>query len=274
MAFGKKDEKKQAAEVEEKAVVPVDEKGLSTVALKESEFGALTRSPAEIHAIIQANIGASGITMGNLTRVKIPTSGGTKWNVPSIRGEQLMDEIEGIVIHHKEARAYWKKSIDEGGGGQPPDCSSEDGYNGKGDPGGACAECPFNKWGSEPKAGRGKACKQLRIVYLLPKGRSFLPYLFILPPTSLKPMGNYLVGLAAEALRVNAVRTIFRLEKTKNQGGTEYAQLLPVLSKENPELSKEEQQVTNAYIAAIKPALERRVDLSRDDVGEEENSNG
>lgn len=247
------------------AVAKVDEKGLSTAKLEKSDFGALTKSPSEIHAIIETNVGPAGINMGNLTRVKLPTGGSLKWSVPSIRGEQSIEEIEGIVIHQRDTRAYWAKSIDEGGGGQPPDCTSEDGYTGKGEPSGPCAECKLNVWGSEPKAGRGKACKELKIVYLLPKGKSFLPYVFIMPPTSLKPMATFFLGLASEAMRADSVRTVLKLKEATNQAGTKYAQVDPRLPS-NGELSKEEIAIVHAYVAAIKPALERRVEVNQSDV--------
>jgi len=247
------------------AITKVDDNGLSTVKLEKSAFGALTRSPSEIHSIIKTNVGPSGIQMGNLTRIKIPTGGSLKFTVPSIRGEQTVESIEGIVIHHKDARAYWAKSIDEGGGGQPPDCTSTDGYNGMGDPGGSCAECPMNKWGSEPKAGRGKACKELKILYLLPKGKAFLPFVFILPPTSNNPMKTYFLGLAAEAIRSDSVCTELRLKEATNKGGIKYAQIDPRLPKDG-ELSKEEVDVVRAYVAAIKPALEREVAVEQTDV--------
>jgi hypothetical protein len=141
-------------------------------------------------------------------------------------------------------------------------------FNGVGDPGGPCAECKFNKWGSEPKAGRGKACKELKVLYVLPKGRSFLPYLFILPPTSLKPMQNYLLGLASEAIIADTVTTRLKLVKATNKGGTDYAQISPSLPKDG-ELSKEEVEVIRAYTAAIRPALERRVELKQEDAAGE-----
>jgi hypothetical protein len=273
MAFGKKTQPAEPVTApSETAIAEVDERGLSKVALEESEFGALTRSPSEIHAIIETNVGPSGINMSNLTRIKIPTGGGAKWNVPSIRGEQTIEELEGIIIHQRDARAYWEKNIDEGGGGQPPDCVSEGGYNGIGDPGGACAECKFNVWGSEKKVGRGKACKELKIIYFLPKGKAFLPYVFILPPTSIKPISTYFLGLASEAIRCDSVCTVLKLKETTNQAGIKYAQVDPRLAKDG-ELSDAEIQVVRAYVAAIRPALERKVEVKQSELeGEEESS--
>lgn len=258
---------KNKPEAEETAIVKRDEHGLSTqVFVEQSDFAALTKSPSDINAIIKTNVGPSGINIGNLTRIKMPTGGGLKWTVPSIRGEQNLEELEGIIIHQRDTRAYWEKNIDEGGGGQPPDCASEDGYTGVGKPGGNCAECPMNKWGTEKKAGRGKACKELKIVYVLPKGRQFLPYVFILPPTSLKPMQNYFLGLASEGIRSDTVRTRFRLKEAVNQGGTKYAQVDPRLPEKDAELTPDEVEAIRAYVAAVRPALERRPVIVQSDV--------
>lgn len=238
-----------------------DEHGLSTIRLEESDFGALTRSPSEIAGIIRTNIGPAGISMGNLTRVKVPSGESYAWTVNGIRGPQMHETIEGIIIHQRDARAYWKKSIDEGGSGQPPDCMSEDMYNGKGNPGGPCAECTYNEWGSaigkDGKDARGKACKEVKILYVLPKGKAFLPYVFILPPTSLKAATNYLLGLASEAMYAEQVVTGLSLKESQNADGVKHAVVEFKLGKE---LSEAEVEVVRAYVKAIKPALDRRPD--------------
>lgn len=250
---------------EETELTKIDKHGLSTVALEKSDFGALTRSPSEIAGIIRTNIGPSGISMGNLTRVKVPSGEGPyAWTVTTIRGPQMYEVVEGIIIHQRDARAYWAKSIDEGGSGQPPNCMSEDMYNGKGNPGGPCAECKFNEWGSaigkDDKETRGKACKEVKILYLLPKGRAFLPYVFILPPTSLKAATNYLLGLASEAMFAEQVITGISLKEAQNSDGVKHAVAEFKLGKE---LSKAEVAVVRAYVTAIKPALQRRPDEFR-----------
>ena len=39
----------------------------------------------------------------------------------------------------------------------------------------ACADCPHNQWGTDPKGGKGKACKNMVRVYVLQEGCAF-PY--------------------------------------------------------------------------------------------------
>lgn len=253
---------------EETALAKVDEHGLSTVSLKESEYGGLMKSPSEVAAIIRANVGAAGINMGNLTKIPMPSGKSMMWEVPSIRGIKAEKAIEGIIIHHTDGRAYWEKDYDSAGGVKaPPDCSSDDLIIGKGNPGGPCAECKFNEWGSatakEGKDPRGKACKEVKVLFMLPKGKAFLPVYFILPPTSLKPIRNYLLGLASEALRVDQVTTTLGLVKKANADGVEHAIVDPSMPENNGELTDEEKAVVAAYVNAIKPALERRVEFSQ-----------
>ncbi len=253
-----------------------DEHGLSTITLKESEYGGLMKSPSEIAEIIRITVGPAGINMGNLTKIPMPSGKSMMWEVPSIRGIRSEKAIEGIIIHHTDGRAYWEKDYDSAGGVKaPPDCSSENLIMGKGNPGGSCAECKFNAWGSATakpgKEARGKACKELKVIFMLPKGKAFLPVYFILPPTSLKPIRNYLFGLASEALRVDQVTTIFGLTKKTNTDGVEHAIVEPSMPEKNGELNAEEKKVVAAYVAAIKPALERRVDFTQAEVeGESE----
>lgn len=64
--------------------------------------------------------------------------------------------------------------------------------NGKlgiGQPGGLCVSCPYNQFGSGSN-GKGKACKNMRALYLLRSGE-YLPIQLTLPPTSLRPFSEF-----------------------------------------------------------------------------------
>ena len=72
--------------------------------------------------------------------------------IATLEGEESAKTVEGIIVGWRPARIYWKKGLNEGGGKLPPDCTSIDGFIGIGDPGGACATCPFSKFGSSSSA--------------------------------------------------------------------------------------------------------------------------
>ena len=71
-----------------------------------------------------------------------------------------------------------------------PICASVDGKLGIGDPGGACAACELNDFGTA-EDGKGKACKNMRSLYLLQSGE-IMPIMLNLPPTSLKPFNEFM----------------------------------------------------------------------------------
>lgn len=239
------------------------------LAAQGGEYAALARSPEQIKEIIQTNVGQEGLTLMDLDRIKIPAGGATVWSVPTLKGEEHHEEIEGVIVAHKMARAYWERSIKETGGGEPPDCSSDDGVAGLGDPGGNCSQCPLNVFGTaegKGKAkGRGKACKELRIVFMI-LPNNLIPVLFMLPPTSIGPMRKYFLKLASEGLPSNGVTTKFCLSAMKNKDGIKYAQANPLLGRE---LNEDEIQRVRAYSAAIAPAINaRRADYVRQDEAE------
>lgn len=87
----------------------------------------------------------------------------------------------------------------------------------------ACASCPMNQWGSEHqrRAGKGKACKEMRRLLLLIDDYA-MPAILALPPTSIKAWDNYCSALAARRGAYFAVKTKFELDSAKAQGGETY----------------------------------------------------
>jgi hypothetical protein len=59
-----------------------------------------------------------------------------------------------------------------------------------------CVECPKHEWGSDPKGGRGKACKTKRRLAILPAGGGDEMALMKLPVTSVKGWGKYVNQIA------------------------------------------------------------------------------
>lgn len=171
----------------------------------------------ELAEAIQENLGGERLTIGDLDRVKIPAGGGTIWEVPDMDEVEDTKTLEGVIIYWKPGRVFWAESFEEGGGGTPPDCASDDGKCGVGNPGGTCEGCIHNEWESSTK-GRGKACKEVRQVFML-RGNSLLPILVTLPPTSIKPFRVYMRQLLQRGLSYSKVVTRLTLEKTQQKGG-------------------------------------------------------
>jgi hypothetical protein len=178
----------------------------------------------EMLAVLAENMGSAGVNALELARVKVPSGGGTVWMVPTLDGEVPTREIEGVIVSWRQARIYWKTSMDEGGGGRPPDCTSKDGFVGIGDPGGRCDACPYAQFGSASK-GHGQACKQVRQLLLVMPDET-LPHLITVPPTSLRALSNYMLALAGRQVQYWGITTHITLEKTQNEDKIAYSKMV------------------------------------------------
>jgi hypothetical protein len=158
---------------------------------------------------------------GGFERIKIPGAGGTVYELP---GEEAGEsdaakEFSAVILYHHPMFAYYRDKYT--GGNTPPDCLSYDGVTGSGFPGGDCAVCPCNQFGTGENG--AKACKNKRRLYLLREGEIF-PLLLTLPNGSLKEFGRYVKRLLSRGRKSNAVLTRFSLTKATNAGGLVYSQ--------------------------------------------------
>jgi len=216
--------------------------------------------------IIKTNLGGQ-LNVGDLDRIKIPSGGGSNWEVQTLDGEESVKAIEGVIIYFQYQNAYWAQSIDETGGGDPPNCFAKDSLYGIGDPGGDCLTCPFNKFGSDRNGGKGKECKNMAVLFVLQKGM-VLPVVLMLPPTSVKVIRKYMTNLSAAGLSYYNVMSSFELDKTKNEKGTPYSVVKPKSVDINPggatpaerkRLPADVIASIEKYREAIIPALDRVV---------------
>lgn len=224
--------------------------------IEEGDYALFHVSPERVKSLVEYNVGNKGINQFSLTRVSVPGTGVTTWTVDTLRGEEETKELRGIIVAYREPRAYWKESLEASGGGSPPDCNSEDGLVGKGSPGGSCMGCQFAEFGSEVRAdgspGRGQACKQMRTLFML-RGRSLLPMVINVPPSSLGAAENYFLNLLSEAYEFFAVETILTLEKDKNRDGVAFAKMTFRIGRE---LTDEEIAKVEAYAGSLKATFE------------------
>jgi hypothetical protein len=131
---------------------------------------------------------------------------------------QAVTSITGTIVYFHKARGYWETE-----GEKIPTCSSMNGKIGLQRIGEtetmevACATCPHNQFGSDPKGGGGKACKEMRRIFLVEKD-AILPAILNIPPTSLKAFDTYMSGLVSKKKPHIAYETIFRLEGAQGAG--------------------------------------------------------
>lgn len=202
-----------------------------------------------------------GLTV-DFDRVKIPSGGGLAFEVPGDDPDEpdMVKEIVGVIVDQHPLNAYWEEKYT--GQNNPPDCASMDGKIGVSPNGETreCATCVFNQWGSASEGG-GKACKNMRRIYILPEGEMF-PLLLTLPPTSLKNFANYLAKrVVGKGRRSHEVITKVTLKKATSGSGIAYSQasfaLVGVLNESDAARVAE-------YAKSIK-ATTRRVEVAADD---------
>ena len=112
----------------------------------------------------------------------MPSGGGLSFEVINEDGEaEPVKEIIGVVLDHYPINAYWESEFT--GEKNPPDCSSYDSQTGTiimdGKEVGkrACADCPHNQWGTDPKGGKGKGVRKTWLEFMSCKKGALFPIL-------------------------------------------------------------------------------------------------
>ena len=205
-----------------------------------------------------------GLTL-SFPRVKIPSGGGLAFEVPGDDPENpdAEKELVGVIVDHHPVNAYWADKYS--GANNAPDCASMDGKVGVDLDGNRkpCNSCPMNAWGTA-EDGRGKACKNMRRLYILRDGES-LPLLLTLPPTSLKNVSDYLgLRIVAKGFRSYGVITKVTLKKAQNAGGINYSQAVFSLA---GKLSPEQTKAMAEYSQGIR-SITRQLAIQVDEYGQ------
>lgn len=216
-------------------------------------------------AIFEANLGGEAIKPFDLPRLKVPSGESNAWTVPSFEGDDEPEKvIEGIIVSWREVRSFWSTKFGDGETA-PPDCAAQDGKRGVGIPGGFCELCPNAQFGSaidnKGNPAPGQACKAGRLLFFMMPG-NILPAVVSVPPTSIKAIRQYFVGLISRGIPFHGCITQLGLQKTKNGGGTAYNLIVP---KKVANLSEEDAAKVKAYASTIQDAL-NKVNLERTDV--------
>jgi len=213
--------------------------------------------------ILKENLGSAGqLAISDLTKFVMPSGGGTAFEYPNpVAGHpKNVDYLDLVIVAFKDQKAFWKESIDDSGGGTPPDCRSMDMIHGIGSPGGFCnggtdqqpEPCPFNEFGSAKEGeAEGKACKDLRFLFVL-EGKSRIPKMIIVPPTSLKGVRRYFLDLAGQDISFYRVITRFTLVSDKNKKGIKYSRLVPEAI---ADLSDEEAAIAEEFKKMLDPMI-------------------
>jgi len=131
------------------------------------------------------------------------TNGAGTFQTGASDAAEFEKEIEGVILHNHGQKAWWARPMGESGGaGEKPQCYSLDGVLPRPDSeqkqAEDCGKCAHNEYGSDVRpdgsAGRGKACKDMRRLFILRTDQVF-PSILVIPPTSLKNWSGYVTNL-------------------------------------------------------------------------------
>jgi hypothetical protein len=199
--------------------------------------------------VFEENLGGNAINPFDLIRVKVPSGGGLAWTIPTFDGNQEVEKtIEGIIVAWRDTRSYW--ATEYTGEGTPPDCACMDLRTGvgEGNPGGLCDACPYAQFGSDPKGNGGQACKLSRLLFVMTPG-SVLPMVITVPPTSVKRIRQYFMGLIGRQIPYHGCISSFGLSQDKNKKGLAYSVIVPKMV---GQLASEDAVKVRAYADTIR----------------------
>ena len=193
--------------------------------------------------------------------IKIPGGGSLQFELPSDNPDDpdYAKTLEGVLLYSHNANAYWPAGS-EHDENVPPLCQSVDGKMGFGEPGGTCADCRMNQYGTSEKGTNGKACKNMRVLYLLRSGES-MPIQINLPPTSIEPYTKFVntAFLLRQRRIFSGVVQISLTRETNTRIGKDYsvAKFTKFYNFEGEELAKIRTYATG-FIEQVKTMNQQR----------------
>lgn len=168
--------------------------------------------------------------------IKLPAGGGLAYEVQGDDDDDVeyLKEITGVIIFTHRANGFWPGSYGSGDDGNKiPLCSSMDGKTGMRTDTGeivTCEICPYNQFGSaaddKGNQSRGKACKNMRRLYIMRDGNPNI-YLLTVPPTSIKEVNKQLTKImGSKGIPYTNLIIGLKLEKATNSNGIAYSKVI------------------------------------------------
>ena len=210
--------------------------------------------------VVNRSFYMEGLTL-SFPKVKIPAGGSLQFELPTGDPEnpEYVRFLQGIILFHHASGAYWPEGM-EYDDNTVPLCSTVDGKQGYGTPGGACAACELNRYGTATD-GKGKACKNMRILYLLQDG-DYIPVQLSLPPTSLRPFNDFM-NAAFVARRRPAWSSVVQIGlKRVDNGNTYSVATFRKMADLPPEKVGEFRAFVESFRQQAKEMLKSRAELS------------
>lgn len=198
-------------------------------------------------------------------RIKIAAGGVNIFQVfePGEEEAAPAQSVEGVILLSHKSNGLWLRAFGSGDS-KAPDCSSVDGLTGVRAESGECVECascPYNEFGSARDGeGRGKACKNMRRLYVMRRGDIF-PMVLTLPPSALSAYDNYRTKVMLGRKKLSGVMTRITLKSASNKDGVSYS--TPIFEAVGV-LSGAEAEAVKSYADALNTSAQR-VGVTADD---------
>jgi len=212
---------------------------------------------AELAEVLEASPSTEGFGPRDLEMIKIPAGGQLIWDIPTMDGRDGARHFDAVVLHYHTHRKWWEQAYGAGPVG-PPDCESNDGLLGLGNPGGACKQCPLNH---VKRSREDRTCPPRQYLFLMLPEMP-MPVLLDLPVTSLAVWGDYVNKALKARLKLPwRVITRFELNKaTATLGNDNFSRLSVSLVADIP---KEEWAAIEGYRQALIKPLEASYELRK-----------
>jgi hypothetical protein len=213
--------------------------------------------PSETQDVIKAiqeNFDGEALSHRELFTLMPNMKGEDRWNgVETEDGMETFRELTGVILYIGSTRARFEG--DYGKGSKIPLCTSPDGINGHGDPGGDCNDCEYAQFGAN---GETPECDQKKPMYvLIPQVSPVLPVIFNIPATNFGALKKYKATLSRFGNRLYDVETRFTLrpETTQNKMSTSILQMEMIsnIRKTDPEAHKKIVEFRNTLLPYMMP---------------------
>ena len=197
-----------------------------------------------------------------------------KFRLPA--GEETEGPVEAIIVDFVSANVFYKDGFDKDNMG-PPDCfaihaepsllvPSENSPDRQAE---SCAVCPNNQWGSGAR-GKGKACKNTRVLAVMPvdADAGTPPWILTVSPTGIKKFDDYVRTLAGKDIVPLQIVSRIAFDKAVDYPSLVFSPLRPLVESEYAIFESKLQEArerlmvepdtTKVAVAPDKPAGRRR----------------
>lgn len=182
--------------------------------------------------------------------------------------EAPVKEITGTIVHVRRVNQYYEKSYDPANI-QPPDCYSLDGVKPEKESpqiqNPTCSGCPKAEWGSSAGGQRkGKACRNMKPIYILVGDESIMPRQLTVPPTSLKAINNFLLNISERGVAYRKAKV--KIETYKESPKDTYAKIrFSFIEKLGDQRAQDVEFLRNNWLPIMDKQMLDRSELAEDE---------